>query len=111
MIARPQLVLGVLAAVVLLAGCASQAGQPAAGLAQPADGAEKSAEAVADRIDRCETTHQLHQAQELRKGSDGSTYDWLSCTWPATTDADADGFTHIHVDVLEGPGESDASDS
>src|SRR5207248_3309781 len=39
------------------------------------------------------------------------TYDWLSCTWPPTPDADADGFTHIHVDAISGPGEGDASDS
>jgi hypothetical protein len=77
---------------------------------------QRAAEAIADRINQCESTHQLHQARELRKTGEGgsydrSTYDWLSCTWPPSRDSDADGFTRIHVDVLDGPGEGEASDS
>jgi hypothetical protein len=93
----------------LCACSAARSGSGSTASGVTADASEKAAETRAERVERCETTHGLHQALETRKTGEGSayersTYDWFSCTWPASTDAEPDGFTHIHVDVLEGPG-------
>jgi hypothetical protein len=62
----------------------------------------------AAQVNACEKAHQLTQQRQRATASESVTV-FSSCTWPAPTYAQADGFAQITVTVVAGPGQSEAS--
>jgi uncharacterized membrane protein YhiD involved in acid resistance len=61
---------------------------------------------TANRVEQCETQHQLTRQTQKRTPADAIT-DFASCAWPPPAYADADGFTDITLRSVPGPEQSD----
>jgi hypothetical protein len=100
-------------AVLALGGLIAAAAALWAGITQltsAGTSAAPAAQAVAAHVDRCENQHLLtRQRQSVSRTVAITAYD--SCTWPAPSYADADGFTGITVQTVPGPGQTEASDA
>ncbi len=57
----------------------------------------------ANQISNCVEKHGLIGAQEKRVDTDNQTKLFFSCEWPAPSYADADGFSWIVVETVDGP--------
>ncbi|GAA2776853.1 hypothetical protein [Saccharopolyspora taberi] len=101
-------VVGLGAAVGILAVVLQSPGERTDHLSSPAPRSPSPEQIAADRVAQCEAIHRL-DAQTQKTTESDSVVAFASCTWPPLPYSDSDGYTEITVEKISRPDGSEFS--